>query len=446
MTNTDYGTMPIGKLILKLAIPSIVTMIVGSLNMVIDGIFMGNFIGSSALAAVNLVMPIMMMIFGLVGMVASGAGIRIGILFGKGKSKEASNVFSASTIMIFAIGIIIALFAFFFTEDLIFALIKDEQLASLAYDYVKVMIPAIPFIAPLFAFDNFLLICGKINRSTWINIWTALINIVLNWYFIAYLGLGISYAALATSISMVAGSVFSIIPFVTNKLDLKFTNPKIPLKDIKMIIYNGSSDFFQSIAGSVMAILTNGIMLAVAGATGVAAMSIISYIEMLLLPLLMGIAGCVQPVVSYNFGAKNYDRVRETFKKVCILSIVISVTSFTAMLIFPEFFVSLFASKEDTELIDIATTGLLLYAPSFLFNWFNIIVGTFLSAFEKPKESMILMFLDSMVFPVVFFIVLAILIGINGIFLAQSVSAFAAFLVALRMWKRISSNFKIHKQ
>ncbi len=443
MTNADYGTMPIGTLIRKLAIPSIITMIVGSINMVIDGIFMGNFIGSSALAAVNLVMPIMMMVFGLVGMVASGAGIRIGILFGEGNHQKASRVFSASTLLIFILGIIIAIFAFFFTKDIIFALIKDQNLASLAYDYVKVMIPAIPLIAPLFAFDNFLLICGKVNRSTWINVWTALINIALNWYLVAYLGLGISYAALATTIGMVAGSVLSILPFVTNKLDLKFTSPKIPLKDIKMIIYNGSSEFFQSIASSVMALLMNGIMLSVAGAVGVAAMSVISYIEMLLLPVLMGIAGCVQPVVSYNFGAKRHDRVKETFKKVCTISVIISAISFSTMLLFPDFLVSLFANDDDTEMIAIATTGLLLYAPSYLFNWFNIIVGTFLSAFEKPKESMILMLLDSMVFPIVFFIALANLMGVNGIFLAQAVSAFAAFGVAVSMWRKISSNSKV---
>ncbi len=442
MSTIDYGTMPINKLIKKLAIPSIITMIVGSINMVIDGIFMGNFIGSSALAAVNLVMPIMMMFFGLVGMVASGAGIRIGILFGEGKQKEASSVFTASSIMIFGIGILIAIAALFFAKDIIFLLIKDHHLAMLAYDYIKVIIPGIPLIAPLFAFDNFLLICGKVNRSTWINVWTALINIVLNWYFIVYLGLGISYAALATTISMVLGSIFSIIPFMGNKLDLRFTNPKIPLKDIKMIIYNGSSEFFQSIAGSVMAILINAIMLTVAGATGVAAMSIISYIEMLLLPILMGIAGCIQPIISYNYGAKNYDRVKQTFKKVCLISAAISAICFMAMMIFPNFLVSLFAGEDDSEMIKIAVTGLLLYAPSYLFNWFNLIVGMFLSAFEKPKESMILMLMDSIVLPLIFFIGLALIMGVNGVFLAQSVSACVAFGIALVMWKKISLKLK----
>ncbi len=446
MSTIDYGTMPISKLITKLAIPGIITMIVGSINMVIDGIFMGNFIGSSALAAVNLVMPIMMMVFGLVGMVASGAGIRIGVLFGEGKQEEACRVFSASTIMIFGIGIVITIAAFIFAKDIIFLLIKDSHLATLAYDYIKVMIPAIPLIAPLFAFDNFLLICGKVNKSTWINIWTALINIILNWYFIVYLGFDISFAALATTISMVLGSILSISPFISKKLELKFTTPKIPLKDIKMIIYNGSSEFFQSIAGSVMAILTNALMLSIAGATGVAAISIISYIEMLLLPVLMGVAGCIQPVVSYNFGAKNYDRVRETFKKVCLISVIISGISFSLMLIFPQFLVSLFADNSDSKMINMAVTGLLLYAPSYLFNWFNLIVSMFLSAFEKPKESMILMLMDSIVLPVIFFISLAMIIGVNGLFLAQSAAAACAFLVALSMWKKVSIHLKAPRQ
>ncbi len=438
MNNIDYGTMPIGKLIAKLAIPGIITMVIASLNMVIDGAFMGNFLGSDALAAVNLIMPVTMIVFGLVDLISSGASIRIGILLGKNEKIKASQIFSASTAIIFGLGCIITLFALFFTKPLIFAFIKDTTLATLAYDYAKVYILAVPFIAPLFAFDNFLWICGKVNKSTWINVFTSILNIFLNWYFIVFLRLGIFYAALATVISMVVGSVFSIVPFISNKLELKFVNPKISFKDLKMIIYNGSSEFFENISGSFMTILTNGIMLSVAGASGVAAMSVISYIEMLLMPILAGVIGSVQSIVSYNYGAKKYGRVTETFKKVSIISAIISAIALAIMLLFPSYLVSLFASENDTAMVEIAVTGLLLYAPSYLFAWFNILVGTFLTAFEKAKESVILMSLDSIVFPIIFFVLLSQTMGVMGMFLAQTIAALASCVVSLFMWRKSS--------
>ncbi len=442
MNNNDYGTMPIGKLIAKLAIPGIITMIVASLNMVIDGIFMGNFLGSDALAAVNLIMPVNMIVFGLIDLIASGSSVRIGVLLGQGDRKNASRVFSASTAIIFALGTVIAVLANFFARDIIFTFIKDQSLAALAYDYTKAFIPAIPFVAPMFAFDNFLLICGKVKQSTWINVLTSLLNIAFNWYFIAHLGLGIYYAALSTVMSMAIGSVLSISFFIGNKLDLKFTTPKIPLKDLKMIIYNGSSDFFANISGSLMSMLTNAIMLFIAGANGVAAMSIISYIEMLLMPVIFGVITSVQPIVSYNFGAQNHDRVNETFKKVSAIAVSISVVALSIMLLFPEELVALFASKGEEQMIEIAVSGLLLYAPSYLFNWFNLVVGTFLTSFEKPKESIILMSLESIVFPILFFVILSSAMGVSGMFLAQTISAFATFLISIKMWRKISTNVK----
>ncbi len=433
----DYGSTPIGTLIRKLAIPGIITMIVGSLNMVADGVFMGNFIGSDALAAVNLMMPVMMVVFGLIELIAGGSSVRIGILLGEGKNKEASQTFAASTLLIFVMGLIITFIGLLFAKPVIFSLIKDENLAILAYDYAKVFIPAIPVIAPLFAFDNYLRLCGRVNQSMYINVFVSIMNISLNIYFIVYLGLGISFAALATVISMAIGSILSIFPFLRKKLTLTFKKPVIPFKDIKMIIYNGSSGFFESISGAIMGFITNALLLSLAGASGVAAMSIITYIEMLLMPVLIGVIMSIQPIISYNFGAKNHARIKETFKKVSIISIIISLGALGIIIIFPDFLVSLFASEGDREMIKIATTGLLLYAPSYIFTWFNILVGTFLTSFEKPKESIILMSLESLVFPIAFFLILSQVIGLYGMFLAQTIAAAATFIVSVVMWKKI---------
>ncbi len=440
----DYGSTPVGTLIRKLAIPGIITMIVGSINMVVDGVFMGNFIGSNALAAVNLMMPIMLIVFGLIELIAGGSSVRVGILLGEGREKAASKTFTASTVMIVGVGVVAAIIGLLLARPVIFALIKDENLAILAYDYIKVFIPALPIIAPLFAFDNYLRICGKIKSSMYINILVSIINIGLNILFIVHLGLGISFAALATVISMTAGSIISVMPFIGKKLALRFGNPRIPFSDIKMIIYNGSSGFFESVSGAIMGIITNALLLSIAGGSAVAAMSIITYIEMLLMPVLVGIIVSIQPIISFNFGAKNHARVKETFKKVSVMSMVVSLLALVIIMIFPDFLVSLFANEGDSEMIEIATTGLLLYAPSYIFTWFNLVVGTFLTSFEKPKESIILMSLESLVFPIIFFLVLSQVIGLYGMFIAQTMAAIATFIVALLMWKKIKGDV-LHK-
>ncbi len=438
MTNADYGTMPIKKLILRLAIPSIITMLVGSLNMVVDGIFMGNFIGSDALAAVNLVMPIAMIAFSLMDMVGIGSSVRISVLLGEGKEDEASRIFTASSILIFIISLILTALSLIFGETLIRGFIDDENLANLAYDYVRVFIWGLPIIAPLYAFDNYLTVCGKVNRSMYVNITVSAVNIALNTIFIGVLGLGISYAALASVIGMGIGSLILICSFLGKKLPLKFTKPKVSFKDMGMVIFNGSSEFFGNISGSVMAIVTNAIMMYFAGANGVAAISVVTYIEMLLMPVLAGIIVSTQPAVSYNFGAKNYARTKEIFTFVSIISAIICAISVAIMFIFPDFLVSLFSSDGDVLMREIARTGLLLYAPSYLFAWFNFSVSSLLTAFEKAKESVILTLLESVIFPLIFFAVFAFSIGRDGIFLAQSVSALATFFVALRMFKKIT--------
>ncbi len=433
----DYGKTPIKKLILALAIPSIITMIISTVNMVIDGYFTGNYLGSEALAGVNLVMPVFMIVISLFDVIASGAGIRTSILLGEKKEENASKIFSSSMLIIFLLSIIVSAILFLFLDNIVFSLIKDNALATLSYDYIKIFVYFLPLIVPMFVFDNFLLIQGKAKTSMVINISVAVINIILNWYFIAHLGLGISYAALSTIISMFIGSLLSIIPFLTRKLVLKFVKPSIKLKEFKMIIYNGSSNFFETISGSVVVLLMNGIMLHVAGSNGVAALSILQYVEMLLTPIIVGIIISIQPVISYNYGAGEKDRIKKIFKYIAIVTSIVSFISVFILLFFPEFLVDIFAEDSNKELMQIATLSLMIYAPSYLFSWFNSITGTFLTALEKPKHSIILMVMDSLVLPSILFVVLTIILGVYGIALSFTISTTVTFIIAIYMWKKV---------
>ena len=436
MNQEQFGTMEPKKLFVKLAIPSLISMLFSSLYMMADGIFVGKIIGSKALAAINLVFPIIMILFAVGDMVASGASVKIGIKLGEKNEKEASEIFSVALLFIFILNIIFAIIGLIFTKDIIFILIKDKELANLAYKFAYVFILFLPIIAPFFAIDNYLRICGKANMSMWINIGVSVLNIILDAIFIGYLKLGIEYAALASSLSMSIGTLILIYPFITKKVALKFTKPKIKIKEMLGIIYNGSSQFFSNISGSIMAIIMNSFLLYYGGAVGVAAYSIVMYIESLIVPMLFGMIDAVQPVFSYNYGAKNNKRIMTFFKITCTVALYISIVTMIIIFVFPDFLVRMFSSESDIAVIDMAKKALLLYAPSYLFTWFIMTVSGVLTGLEKATESIVLMSAESIILPLFSTLVLTQLIGVYGIFITPTISGAVSIVVSIILWRK----------
>ena len=436
MNQEQFGTMEPKKLFVKLAIPSLISMLFSSLYMMADGIFVGKIIGSKALAAINLVFPIIMILFAVGDMVASGASVKIGIKLGEKNEKEASEIFSVALLFIFILNIIFAIIGLIFTKDIIFILIKDKELANLAYKFAYVFILFLPIIAPFFAIDNYLRICGKANMSMWINIGVSVLNIILDAIFIGYLKLGIEYAALASSLSMSIGTLILIYPFITKKVALKFTKPKIKIKEMLGIIYNGSSQFFSNISGSIMAIIMNSFLLHYGGAVGVAAYSIVMYIESLIVPMLFGMIDAVQPVFSYNYGAKNNKRIMTFFKITCTVALSISIVTMIIIFAFPDFLVRMFSSESDIAVIDMAKKALLLYAPSYLFTWFIMTVSGVLTGLEKATESIVLMSAESIILPLFSTLVLTQLIGVYGIFVTPTISGAVSIVVSIILWRK----------
>lgn len=436
MNQEQFGTMEPKKLFVKLAIPSLISMLFSSLYMMADGIFVGKIIGSKALAAINLVFPIIMILFAVGDMVASGASVKIGIKLGEKNEKEASEIFSVALLFIFILNIIFAIIGLIFAKDIIFILIKDKELANLAYKFAYVFILFLPIIAPFFAIDNYLRICGKANMSMWINIGVSVLNIILDAIFIGYLKLGIEYAALASSLSMSIGTLILIYPFITKKVALKFTKPKIKIKEMLGIIYNGSSQFFSNISGSIMAIIMNSFLLYYGGAVGVAAYSIVMYIESLIVPMLFGMIDAVQPVFSYNYGAKNNKRIMTFFKITCTVALSISIVTMIIIFVFPDFLVRMFSSESDIAVIDMAKKALLLYAPSYLFTWFIMTVSGVLTGLEKATESIVLMSAESIILPLFSTLVLTQLIGVYGIFITPTISGAVSIVVSIILWRK----------
>lgn len=436
MNQELFGVTSPKKLFVKLAVPSLVSMLFSSIYMMADGMFVGKLIGSKALAAINLVFPIIMIVFAVGDMIAAGASVKMGIKLGEKQEKDASNIFSVALLLTFIINIIFMILSLFFAKNIIFILIKDSQLASLSYKFAYPFILGLPIIAPFFALDNYLRICGKANLSMWINIAVSILNIILDAVLIGYFKLGIEYAAIASALSMAIGTIIFLYPFIMKKVVLRFTKPKINIKEILQIIYNGSSEFLGNISGSIISVITNGFLLHYGGAVAVAAFSIIMYIDSLISPLLFGMINSIEPVISYNYGAKNYERITEFFKITCVVGFTISLVTMIVMIAFPDFLVGLFSSKSDIDIIKMSKIALLLSAPSYLFGWFSMTVGSFLTGFEKATESMIVMLVESVVLPLVLLFVLTKILGVYGIFLIPSIGGVVSMVIAFVLLRK----------
>ncbi len=436
MIETHFVTLPVKKVFFKLTIPSVMSMFFSSIYMMADGIFVGHFVGSDALAAVNMVMPVIMILFAVSNMIAVGSSVKVSTALGEKNPGKARSMFSFSTALVIGVGVFFAAAGLLFSKPLIHQVIGEDQLAEMAIQYSRVLMLGLPFIMPLFAMDNFLRVCGKARYSMWINIIVSVLNIFLDWLMVAKWEWGISASALATVISMMVGSVFSFFPFFSKKITLYFTKPKIKKAELLGMLYNGSSEFLSSIASSVIATLINAVLLYLGGSVAVASYGIVMYIDTLLVGVLYGVVDSIQPAVSYNLGAGKVKRTFSFFKISCVVTAAISVLCMAVILIFPDKLAAVFSEKGNVQVMQMTVAALLLFAPSYLFTWFNMVTSAFLTAMDKPKESMIIMLFRTVLLPVSCLVILTSVMGVYGVFSTITLSSLLTCILAGLIWRK----------
>ncbi len=437
MTETEFKTLPIRKIFLRCTVPNMLSMIFSSIYFIVDGIFIGRYVGEVGLAAVNISWPFLLITFAMADMIAVGSSVKIALTLGKGDTDYASKIFSTSVLLVFILSAFFGSFAVVIAQFTDVFLVNDLELSNYTSRYLThIGYFAIGFI-PLYAMDNYLRICGKMKLCLYINVVSSLVNIFLDWLFLAKFGWGIESAAIATGISTSLGTIISLLVFASSKLTLKFTKPKIPFKDILEIIYNGSSEFFGKIAGSLIAILTNAFLLSLGGAVAVTAYSIVMYVDGVVRSIIYGIVDSLQPPITYNFGADQPKRVFGIYKASLIATGCISIAAMFILLAIPELLVQVFIKSTDESIIKIAVTALLLFSPTYLTSWFNLVTGSILTSLDRPKESLVLMTLSSVVFPLVSVFILTFFFELNGVFLTPIVTQTATFFVSFLCFIKI---------
>ncbi len=404
-----YATMNPWRLFFVVALPGMVSMIAMSVYSIFEGIFIGQTLGESAFAAINIAMPLVMINFSLADLIGVGASVPISIALGKKDHKTANNVFTCSVIMIFIASVIMGGIMFFAATPLAKMMGADGALLETSVKYLRTCALCSPLSSIFFAMDNYLRISGYVKTSMTINICSNLATLGLLTFFLLVCDMDVVGSALAVSISMCLCSFVAMIPFIRNKALLKFTKPSFSAPMLKQIGACGSPIFLNNISGRITSILMNISLMTLGvsafgeggGQTAVAIYAILMYASDLCWPLLYGISDSLSPAVGYNWGAQNYDRVKKIVRCAYIGTAIIGLVSTSFLFFFPRTVASWFVNANETKLLNIAPRAIRLFCFAYLFRWIGVTTQGFLSAIEKPFMATVMSLGTAFVFPVV---------------------------------------------
>ena len=427
------------KLFFRCAVPSMISMAVGSLYSIADGVFVGRFIGEGALAAVNLVMPLIMILFALSNMIATGASVRISMLLGQKDRDGACLTFTFSVKIIAAISIVLGIVGFAFAEPIVRLLGRGASAEAIRYgvEYLKVHAVFMPLLPLCFATDNFLRVCGKEKLSMALTVSSQLLNILLDVILIGILHQGIWAAAFTSCVSMALVSVITLLLFAGKKFDLYYVKGFVPPRQFLKIAFNGSSEFFGNIANSIMSLVLNFFLLHYGGTTAVAAMSVVMYADGIIGMLIFGMCDALQPAISYCYSAKQIKKVRAIERRVLGAAALLSLAALLFMRYAGRFVAPLFVKTEDVALFEVSLAAMRLFSLSYLFGWVDMCLSSYFTALEKPMLSLLLSFAGTLVFPIGCLALMSPVWGITGVWLMPAVSGFLSAMTALLLYLRI---------
>ena len=447
MDSEIFEKLPSTKLFFRCAVPSMITMAFGALYQIADGLFVGRFIGGDALAAVNLIMPIIMIVFGFANLIATGASVRIAVLLGEKNREEASRVFTFTLKVIFVISCLLGVLGLLFAESFVRFLAPGatEQAIEYGITYTRVYAAFAPLMLIYHATDNYLRVCGKEKISMWLSVGTQAFNIVLDVILIVFLGQGVWAAAFTSCLAMALGSVITLFMFRKKRMDLYYTKGRIKRAVFLRILANGSSEFFSSISMSIMSIVFNFFLLKYGGTTAVAAFSVIMYVDSIVGMLVFGMSDSLQPAISYCYGAGLMDKVKAIFRRVIVGAITLSVASLLFMFFAGQYVAPLFVKPEDTELLTVSIVGMKLFSLSYITGWVDMCFSSYFTALERPARSMLVSLFGTLIFPISALCIMAPLLKLNGVWLSVLISCTLSAIFTLVLYITMRKNFELEK-
>ncbi len=422
----QLGEEKIGKLLLRFSIPAIIGMLVNGLYNIVDRIFVGRGVGSLALSGIAISFPITLAIMAFGMLIGIGATAVISIRLGQQKKEEAERIVGNAFVLLVGITLLISLLGYLFIDPLLVSFGASVDVLPYAKDYIRIILIGAVFQSIGFGMNNFIRAEGNPNAAMYTMILGAVLNIILNPIFIFGLHLGVAGSALATVISQFVTSVWVLYYFLGNKsmLKLRLRNLKLEWIFVKDILAIGISPFSMQLVGSFVTVFLNKSLANYGGDIPIAAIGIITSVAMLIFMLIFGIGQGAQPILGYNYGARNYDRVKQTLKLSVLAATGVMTLGFLMVELFPVVIMSLFS--KDPELIRVGANGMRLYLLMLPIIGFQVTVVGYFQATGKPRKSLFLSLSRQLIFLVPMIWILPKFLGLNGVWLAAPVSDLAS--------------------
>ena len=427
MENKEFlGTEPIGKLLFKLAVPTVIAQIINMLYNIVDRIYIGHMPGNGSLAltGVGVCMPIILIVSAFAALVSSGGAPRASIAMGQGKYDKAESILGECFFLQIIISIVLTIVLLVFGRSFLLAFGASENTIGYATSYMRIYALGTIFVQLTLGMNAFITAQGFASTGMLTVLIGAVCNIILDPIMIFVFNLGVSGAALATIISQGISTIWVLSFLKSNKSNVRLKKEYMTLeKDVIVpCITLGLATFIMQASESIISVCFNSSLQKYGGDIAVGAMTILSSVMQLAMLPMQGIGQGAQPIASYNFGAKNKERVKETFKLLLISSLSYSTLLWLFIMTCPKLFASIFSP--DAVLIDYTANALRIYCASLFLFGIQIACQMIFVSIGNAVDSIIVAVLRKFVLliPLIYIVPHFVSDATTGVFLAEPIA------------------------
>lgn len=419
------------KRLLRFSLPSIVMMVFTSIYGVVDGYFVSNYTGKTPFAAVNLIMPFLMILGGVGFMFGTGGGALIAKTMGEGKAEKADKLFSMTVYASILCGLVLTAVGLLFLRPFARLMGAEGELLENSLLYGTINLIALPFYILQYEFQCLFATAEKPKLGLYVTVASGVANMVLDWLLVAVLPFGLAGAAAATAASQFIGGVFPLIYFARkNSSRLHLTRCRLELRPLGRICANGSSELMSNISMSLVSMLYNVQLMQYAGEDGIAAYGVLMYVSMIFQAIFIGYSVGTAPIVSYHYGAQNREELKSLLRKAIFIVAIAALCMFAAGELLAAPLSRLFVAY-DEELLQMTTHAFAIFSFSFLFSGFAINGSSFFTALNDGLTSALISFLRTLVFQVAAVLLFPLLWGLDGIWFSIVAAEIMAVLATI---------------
>ncbi len=440
----ELADKPVGQLMWKYYVPAFVGVVANSLYNIVDRIFIGQGVGSAALAGVSVVFPVMIIVMAFGMLIGIGSSVRISLFLGKRDYPMAERVLGNAVVLIVIVSLLVSLLGFGIKGPMLRLFGATSETVMYAQEYLNIILVGVVFQILGFGLNSMIRSEGSARIAMYSMLISAGSNVILDYLFIFHFGMGVKGAAYATVLSMIILTVWVFMHFrgTRSVVKLRFPNMRLDVGVIKGIIAIGMAPFFMQIAGSFVQGIFNIKLISYGGDVAVAAMGIIMSIAMLVVMAMVAINMASQPIIGYNYGAKKFDRVLKTLKTGMIASTLIAVVCWVGLELFPAPIIKAF-NDDDPQLLKIGVEGIRIFLIMFPVIGFQVIASNYFQSVGKAKTAALLTLLRQVMVLIPALLILPGFFGLQGIWMAAPVADVvsggitAGFLI--NEWKKLKS-------